>query len=227
MSIKQFVFGAVMLFTTSMFAQQSQPAADVNEKEIPLQAQQLDLAGQLVRYGYQTKAALPLIQAVQIYKSLNVVEASDGRTKQEQGVQVATGITKTDLVSFDEAKLLADATKYADGNKSLLTLIKDAQKSTRGAYPGPVRKVDRVLAGHSDIWPIKFRGGESAYVVVSGDGDTDLDLYVYDGNGNYITSDTDGSDGCVVAFNPRWTGTFYIKIMNLGRVYNNYVLVTN
>lgn len=227
MSLKQFVFSAVMMLSVSALAQQSQPAADVNEKNLPIQAQQLELAGQLVRYGYQTKAALPLIQALQIYKSLNVVEASDERSKQSQGTEVATGLTKTDLVSFNEAQLIADATKYADGNKTLLALIKDTEKSTRGAYPGPVRKVDRVLGGYTDTWTIKFRGGEEAIVVVSGDGDTDLDVYVYDENNNLITSDCDNSDDCVVSFTPRWTGTFYIKIKNLGRVYNDYLLVTN
>jgi len=109
----------------------------------------------------------------------------------------------------------------------LLALIKDAEKSTRGALPGPRRIVDRVLGGYTDTWTIRFRGGEPAYVVVSGDGDTDLDLYVYDENGNLIDSDTDSTDDCVAAFNPRWTGVFYIKIKNLGRVYNRYVLVTN
>ena len=227
MSIKQFLLGATMLFTASAFAQQSQPAADANEKAVPVQAHQLELAGQLVRYGYQTKSALPLIQAVQIYKSLNVGEASDDRAKQSEGVELATGLTKTDLVSFDEAKILADATKFADGNKTLLALIKDSEKSTRGAVPGPIRKVDRVLGGYTDTWTIRFRGGEAAYIVVSGDGDTDLDLYVYDQNGNLIAYDNDGIDDCVVSFTPKWTGTFYVKIKNLGRVYNRYELVTN
>lgn len=227
MSIKKIVFVAALFFSASAFAQQTQPAADVSGKDVPAAAQQLELAGQLVRYGYQTKTALPLIQAVQIYKSLNIADASDGRTKQAQGTEVATGLTKTDLVNFDEEALLADATKFADGNKALNDLIKDAKAATRGRVGGPLRTTDRVLAGYTDTWTIRFRGGEPAYVVVSGDGDTDLDLYVYDENGNFITSDTDRTDDCVVAFNPRWTGTFYIKIKNLGRVYNRYVLVTN
>lgn len=227
MSLKQILFSAAMMFAVSAFAQQSGPAAEANEKGAPDQAKQLELAGQLVRYGYQTKTALPLIQAVQIYKSLNLAEASDGRAKTEDGTAITTGITKSDVLSFDESKLIEDATKFADGNKTLLALIKDAEKSTRGAVGGPKRIVDRVLGGYTDTWTIRFRGGEPAYVVVSGDGDTDLDLYVYDQNGNLIDSDTDSTDDCVAAFNPRWTGVFYIKIKNLGRVYNRYVLVTN
>lgn len=227
MLLKQFFFGAALLFTATTFAQQSQPAADVNEKEVPVQAQQLELAGQLVKYGYQTKTALPLIQAVQIYKSLNLSNATDKQAKETEGTEVATGLSKNGIVSFDEAKLLADATTYADGNKTLLALIKDAEKSTRGAVPGPIRRYSRVRGNTTDIWRFTFRGGETAIVGVSGDGDTDLDLYIYDANGNFITSDTDLGDDCLVTFTPRWTGTFIIKIKNLGRVYNDYLLVTN
>ena len=225
MSIKSLVLGAALLIATTVSAQQAQPAGEAS-KDIPAQAQQLALAGDLVRYGYQTKTALPLIQAVQIYKSLNVTAAaSEGKTS--EGTPAATGLTKTDVISYDEAQLLADAAKFADGNKNLLALVQDAKSATRGAVGGPIRRTDTVNANCTDTWTINFRGGQPAYVVVSGDGDTDLDLYVYDENGNFITSDTDSSDDCVVSFNPRWTGKFYIKIKNLGRVYNRYVLATN
>ena len=227
MTLKTFVLGATMLISSVAFAQQAQPGAVENEKETPVQAQQLELAGQLVRYGYQNKAALPLIQAVQIYKSLNVSDAKDAADKKEQGTEVASGVTKTDLVSFDEAKILQDATTFADGDKTLLTLIKETEKATRGATYGPVRRVATVRAGYTDTWTISFRRGEAAYVVVSGDGDTDLDLFVYDQNGNFITSDQSSIDDCAVSFIPRWTGNFYIQVKNLGRVYNRYVLVTN
>jgi hypothetical protein len=49
----------------------------------------------------------------------------------------------------------------------------------------------------------------------------------YDENSNLIGSDTDRTDDCVVRWNPRWTGPFQIKIKNLGRVYNRYVLISN
>ena len=118
-------------------------------------------------------------------------------------------------------------TTFADGDKTLLALIKDTQKTSRGIV-GPIRRrTDRVLAGYTDTWTFTFRGGEYAYVIVSGDGDTDLDLYIYDENGNLIDSDTDDTDDCVCSFTPRWTGKFYIKIKNRGRVYNDYVLVTS
>lgn len=227
MSLKQLVFGAAMVFSFPAFAQQSQPAADVNEKSMPVQAQQLELAGQLVKYGYQTKTALPLIQAVDIFKKLNVTEITPESPKSQTGTEITSNLTKSDLVSFDEKQILADATKYADGNKTLLALIKDAEKSTRGVVTGPKRITDRVEAGRTDVWKFTFRGGEEAIVMVIGDGDTDLDLYIYDENGNLIDSDTDPDDNCICTFTPRWTGPFTIKIVNRGRVYNRYVLITN
>ena len=208
-----------MLFSVTAFAQQQQgPAADATDNTVPQQAQLVTMASDLVRYGYAQKAALPLIQAVQIYKNLGVTDATTGETKAQAGSAVTSSLTKGGEVSFDEAKILADATTFADGDKTLLALIKDTQKASRGVTTGPVRRTDRVLAGYTDTWHFTFRGGEYAYVIVSGDGDTD---------GNLIDSDTDYTDDCVCSFTPRWTGTFYIKIKNRGRVYNNYVLVTN
>ena len=72
-----------------------------------------------------------------------------------------------------------------------------------------------------------FTGGRYAEVAAVGDGDTDLDLYIYDGNGNLVCSDTDLSDRTYCGWTPRWTGAFTIKIVNRGRVYNRYTLVTN
>lgn len=225
---KQILLGAAMLFTVSAFAQQSQSAAEVDPKASTPTAEQLAMADQLVRYGYQTKTALPLIQAVQIYKALNVTPATSGEAKASEGTPAeSTSLTKTDVISYDEAKLLEDATTFAAGNKNLLALIADAKKATRGAVGGPIYRIDKVNARTTDIWRFNFRGGEDAWVTVSGDGDTDLDLYIYDENGNLIDSDTDSTDQCICTFRPRWTGQFVIKIKNLGYVYNRYVLRSN
>ena len=74
---------------------------------------------------------------------------------------------------------------------------------------------------------MKFWASELAEVCVSGDGDTDLDLYVYDANGNLIGSDTDYTDECVVRWVPAWTGTFIVKVVNRGALYNNFAIWTN
>lgn len=131
-------------------------------------------------------------------------------------------------MTYDIAKLLADATEFADGDATYLALIESAKhNATRGATKDYAAHTDRVRAHDTDVYKIRFRGGERACVVVSGDGDTDLDLYIYDEYGNLITKDIDYSDDCVCVWNPRWTGEFTIKIVNRGDVYNRYVMAVN
>lgn len=222
---KQFLLGAAMLFSVSAFAQeQNKPAADVDAKATSEVAQQLALANQLVKYGYDTKTALPLIQAVQIYKKLNVT--TEAREKASEGdAKQSDNITKTDVVSFDEAKILEDATTFAAGNKNLLALISEAKKASRSPERGVLRTVERVKANSTDVYNVRCLGGQSTEVLVSGDGDTDLDLYVYDENGNLIVSDLGPTDDCIVSFTPRWTGPFRVKVKNRGNVYNQYTIV--
>lgn len=219
------MFAVALAFSASAFAQQQAAATEAtgSNPETSL----LDAAGTLVRYGHQTKTALPLIQAAEIYSKLGVTaEATPKAKTSEEAVGQGAGAEKANPVTFDPAQLLDEATQYAEGDKTLLAMINKV-KGVRGRVPGPVRHTDRVNAHATDVYTITFRGGEDAYIVVSGDGDTDLDLYVYDENGNFITSDTDSTDDCVVRFHPRWTGPFRVKIKNLGGVYNNYVLITN
>ena len=84
---------------------------------------------------------------------------------------------------------------------------------------------DKVLAGYTDTWTYTFRANSEARVTVDGDGDTDLDLYIYDENNNLITKDDDNIDYCIYTWTPKWTGTFKIKIVNRGNVYNRYRLM--
>lgn len=226
MSIKKFFFGMALLLTASAFAQQTKPAA-VASKNLPQDVLALEMAGRLVKYGYQTKTALPLVQAVEIFKKFNVSEETPNKPNKQEGKEIATNISKTDVVSFDEKQLLADATKFADGDKTLLALISDAEKTTRGVTPKRIKITGKVLAGKTDIWEYTFRSDELALVTVIGDGDTDLDLYIYDEDDNLIASDENPDDNCNCTFIPEYTGLFTIKIVNMGRTYNRYILITN
>ena len=60
-----------------------------------------------------------------------------------------------------------------------------------------------------------------------GDGDTDLDLFVYDDQGNLVAFDDDLTDACVAFWLPETSGTFEIEIVNLGSVYNEFVMALN
>ena len=103
----------------------------------------------------------------------------------------------------------------------------DMKRATRGAVGGPKAMNDRVYGKDTEAYHVKFWANEKAEVCVSGDGDTDLDLYVYDENGNLIGKDDDYSDDCVVRWYPKWTGSFIIKVVNRGAIYNNFTIWTN
>ena len=85
-------------------------------------------------------------------------------------------------------------------------------------------KTERVSANSSDEYEVFFNADESVLVIVVGDGDTDLDLYIYDENDNLIDKDVDTTDTCVCSWTPKWSGSFTIKVKNLGSVYNEYTI---
>jgi hypothetical protein len=224
MKMKTLFMCAAFMFAATASAQES--AASAQPKAVNENAQLLGMAGELVKYGYKTQSALPLIQAVQIYKSIGVVPEAEAKQKEVEGQKVAEAKKKNNPVQYDQTKLIADATAYADGDQNILGLIKGLD-DVRGRVGGETYHMDTVDAGLTDVYTMRFQGGEDATIIVSGDGDTDLDLYVYDENDNLIDYDDDGTDDCVVSFTPRWTGNFKIKVKNLGDTYNSYTLITN
>lgn len=189
----------------------------------------LRLAADLVKYGYKQQDALPLILALDIINNTETqpLEAETDGTQADTSDD--TG--KNGFITMDVKKILADAKKFADGDKSIEKLLakveKESNKGTRGAVGGPCKAYATVKAYSTYTWTCSFVAERLAEIFVSGDGDTDLDLYVYDSNGNLIASDTDYSDDCYVTWVPRWTGKYYVKIVNRGGVYNRYVILTN
>ena len=192
---------------------------------VPQTESTLRVAAELSKYGYANNDALSLIQAARISKQAGF--SAEDIAKTEEGQATADAGEKSGKVSLDPAQLLADAKNIAGDDGVLLALIDDVNSNVRGAVGGPRYNRTSVRANGSDVYNISFRAGELAIVTVIGDGDTDLDLYVYDNNGNLIDSDTDYTDNCVCTWTPRWTGNFRIKVVNRGRVYNNYILRTN
>ena len=220
MSIKQLVLGTALLLSVPSFAQQAQLEIDGTEK--PQEIKLLELAGKLVRYGQDSKSALPLVQAVQIFRKLNVVEEKED----------ASGI------SSYESQLLAEATNYANGNKALLDLINDIGKVTRaGARPGPIRYVSSI--GPDEVKERRFYAEEGKYisVVLDGQGEglrdkdekgntlvSDLRLTVLDRNGHTLATDQSAGENCSVNFISRFSSTKTIEIKNVGQLSDDYVL---
>lgn len=213
----------------------NKPAAQNEQKEeIAATASQevsaLRVAMDLAKLGYETESPSALIEAANILAS-TPTQALEAEI--EQGEQIANEKEKADKAQLTPAQLIADARDLTEDAHLLALADNVAAKlnaqaeGTRGAVGGPKSGYGTVYARSYTYYTAKFWANEIAEVVVSGDGDTDLDLYVYDENGNLITSDTDYTDDCYVRFYPRWTGSFTIKIVNRGGVYNNYVIVTN
>ncbi|MDY2605779.1 MAG: hypothetical protein SOW10_06490 [Alloprevotella sp.] len=124
------------------------------------------------------------------------------------------------LLSFNAAHA-ANSEATATAAPASVTMTTDTNDKI-----GPsIDLYDKVLAGYTDTWTYTFRANSEARVTVEGDGDTDLDLYIYDENNNLITKDDDNIDYCICTWTPKWTGTFKIKIVNRGSVYNRYHLM--
>lgn len=223
-----------LIFLVSVFIWNTVMAQEVPVKEnvegVKSEAlNDLKLAADLVRYGYKQQEALPLIQALEIINNTDSqpLEAETDGTLADTSVNAG----KSGYITLDTKQILADAKKFSNGDKSLDKLLakveKETERSTRGAVGGPCKDYAAVNAYSSYTWTCSFVASSLAEVAVLGDGDTDLDLYIYDSNGNLIASDTDYSDECYVSWVPKWTGKFYIKIVNRGGVYNRYVILTN
>lgn len=187
------------------------------------------LANQILRYGYENKSTLALLDALQIF-SENPTQALNA-SKEGSAVDESKSDGKKAKVSFDYDSVLVDAKAFADGDPNLLALIDNIDAEAKGAHRGningPSRDYDTVSGNSHMDYTASFVANELAEVLVSGDGDTDLDLYVYDSNGNLIASDTDYSDDCYVRWVPAWTGRYTIRIVNRGPVYNRFVILTN
>ena len=219
---------AVMVSCNKQDAQSEQKdeIAGVASQEVSALRVAMDLA----KFGYETESPSALIEAANILAS-TPTQALEATV--EQGAENANETEKVTKVQFEPKALVAAALELTE-NEHLIAMadnvtakIEAQAEGTRGALGGP-RYANSSVSAHSyTYYNQKFWADDLAEILVSGDGDTDLDLYVYDENGNLIVSDTDYTDDCYVRFYPRWTGTFRIKIVNRGGVYNKYVLITN
>jgi hypothetical protein len=102
-----------------------------------------------------------------------------------------------------------------------------APEAHAGATNGAQRGHEVVLPRGTTSYHLKFDVGDQALVSIRGDGSTDLDFYVYDSSGNLVAWDEDATDFTLLAWTPRWTGYFDIKIVNRGNQENLFNMLTN
>lgn len=225
---------SVAVFSGTAAKKAAAKAQDETKKEAAApgseQVDAIRLAGDLVKYGYAKQSALPLLDALQIIAENPLAGTVDGKLV-EGSQEGAAAADKKGKVTLDVAQIAKDAKSYADGDEKMVAMIDEAEKAAQGSHRGAVGGARsgsyRLPANSNHVFNLSFRAGQTAEVAIIGDGDTDLDLYVYDQNGNLIGSDADYTDNCYVSWTPRWTGNFKIKVINRGRVYNDYVLLTN
>ena len=224
---KKLLLGAVLLISVNAFAQ-SKPEAGAS-KETSRKAEQLNLAGDLVNYGYEKQDALALIQAIKIYQDLNVIEATDGQKpieKIEEGDNRGAGtIVKDDQPVRNEKQLLEDAAKFAKDDKNLLALVDECRNAKRSPVDGIIDRFFRIPSRGTHDWTVRLQAYQTTVIAISGDGTTDLDLYVYDQYGNLIVSDVSYGDQCYVALDVYITSNFLVRVVNRGYVYNDYEIL--
>jgi hypothetical protein len=190
--------------------------------------QNLGVASQLAKYGEQNKDPLALILAAKMKLEAGQAAGTHKRESSKSLPGSAKEESKAEKPTSTPQRLLETAKGLAGGRADLVALADEAGKSvSRGAARGPQEAYERVNARKTDSYTIRFRGGEAAVVVLSGDGDTDLDLTVHDENGNLICASEGAGDDEACRFYPSWTGPFVIRVINYGRVYNQYYLATN
>jgi hypothetical protein len=222
---KAFVFMVLCGICVSLSAQSGDKPASSQPVSPALSA--IQTANSLAKYGYSVFSASALIGAAEILVRNQTRSLDASPTAEAAG---AGGGAKTVKPEFTPLNLLADAKRYASMDSTMLAWADAVEKSiatTRGSAGGPKQGVFSVNARGTDRFSIAFTARSLAEVLVSGDGDTDLDLYVYDSNNNLIASSEDYSDDCYVSWVPAWTGTFIIKVVNRGGVYNRYAILTN
>lgn len=223
MKLRTSLFAATFVLMSSASAQQIDKGtlADV-VTSVPQETKQLVMADRLVSYGYQTKSALPLVQAVQIFKALNVTDAADDTSQNSP---------------FSESKLLADAKKFADGNKNLLSLIRETEKSTRaGSYDPPLRYFRVIDPGETVTQDLYTKGSQYIQIVVDGQGKgissrddkgnilvSDLQLTVIDNKGRVIAADKSRGENCTACFISR-TNNMTIAVNNVGKLGDTFIM---
>ena len=91
---------------------------------------------------------------------------------------------------------------------------------------GRIVRYSEVKAYCTDTWTFCLCGDETTLISLQGDGDTCLELRVYDSKGDLVALHTRGNgDRRQVSITPWRTGTYKVKVHNLGCVSNEYRLI--
>jgi len=98
---------------------------------------------------------------------------------------------------------------------------------TRGSVGGPQMHASRLLSRSSHSYHFTFEGRKKASIAVLGDGETDLDMYIYDETGKLVGLSDTLWDNEMMYWRVEKATSYRVEVRNVGRVYNDYTIITN
>lgn len=110
---------------------------------------------------------------------------------------------------------------------ALMGTIGGAVRVSAGPIKGPMGAKVRIDEKSTRAFPLEFKGGERACIIVRGDHNpvVDLHLVVKDSRGNIVAEDGGHGDIVSAIWYPERDGTYLISVTNSGVQYNECYFV--
>ncbi len=184
---------------------------------------QLLVAQELYQLGVAERDPLLVIAAARIMARVGSSEVTRESTTNAPAGAIAPTTRVPDLaVAIDTARQLAQ------GNSQLLAMVDGlGAQAQRGRVAGPGWLDNWVAPGFQRDFTISFQGREYAQVWLAGDGGSLLNLQVFDENGNHLCTARRAGDRQSCGWTPVWTGTFRVRVVNVGANPANFRMSTN
>ncbi|MDR2611368.1 MAG: hypothetical protein LBG06_00480 [Deltaproteobacteria bacterium] len=191
----------------------------------------LSLAARLAVQGRKANSPIELAAAAEIYATNAVKDAKQDKTS-EGGAAPAAGAEPVPFPDFNAADLFAEAAASARSasDETLAAAIEQRARnlvSRPPVYGRGGRHRDRVNPHTTDVYKIRFRGGELARATVIADDGYDLDLFVYGDDGALVAYANDGSGISVCSWAPDSTRIYTLKVNNTTDSFVGYLVYTN
>jgi hypothetical protein len=191
----------------------------------------LSLAARLAEAGRAASSPLALAAAAELYASTGTRDRDLPKTS-EGGEAPAEGAVVAPAPETDPAALYAEAAALARNasNEALALQIESQAGALASRQPVPGsggRHRDRVSPYGTDVYSVRYRGGEPARATAIADGSFDIDLYVYGPSGNLVDYDNDATSIGICAWTPGRTSDHTLRVKNTTGSFVNYLVYTN
>jgi hypothetical protein len=230
---------AALCFSRTVCAQTAEPPEDLSAPPAKPgvsspdtdAVDRLTLAAQLAAVGRDTGSPLALAAAAELYAASSVKD-KDQEKAVEGGEAPVPGAKPSALPTTDSKTLFAEAVAAAReaSNEPLALEIEKAASNagTRQPVPGAGgRHRDEVNPYATDVYSVRYRGGEPARATVIADGTFDIDLYVYSSSGNLVDYDNDATSIGICSWTPSQTRDYTLRVKNTTGSYVSYLIYTN